>query len=126
MPKVLVIEDDADIRELEQTALSCGGHDVLVAQNGYEGLRALEAQRPCIILLDLMMPVMDGLTFLAERRKRGLAIGVPVICLSAAGAEMFSHAIRLGANECLAKPTDLDELCDLVTYYCARSAERRH
>ena len=119
MATVLVIEDDPDMREIERTALSCGGHDVGLAQNGSEGLRALEARRPCMILLDLMMPVMDGLTFLVERKRRGVAADVPVVCVSAGGAEMVAHALRLGAKECIHKPADFDQLCERVGHYCS-------
>ena len=118
MATVLVIEDDPDMRELERTALSCGGHHVVLAPNGREGLEALERGRPCLILLDLMMPVMDGLTFLTERRRRGVGADVPVICVSAAGEELFGQALRLGAKECIQKPADLEELCERVTQYC--------
>ena len=107
------------MREIERTALSCGGHEVMLAQNGREGLRALEGRRPCIILLDLMMPIMDGLTFLVERKRRGVAADVPVVCVSAGGAEMVAHALRLGANECIQKPASLDELCERVAHYCS-------
>ena len=69
MPTVLIIEDDPDMRELERTVLECWGFDVRVAPNGHEGLRALAEHQPCVILLDLMMPIMDGLTFLAEWRR---------------------------------------------------------
>jgi DNA-binding response OmpR family regulator len=115
---VLVIEDDPDMRELERTALACGGHEVVLAANGQEGLRALERRRPCLILLDLMMPVMDGLTFLAERRRRGVATGVPVVCVSAGGEEIVAEAMRLGAQECVHKPADLTDLCERVEHYC--------
>ncbi|MDQ3488660.1 MAG: response regulator, partial [Acidobacteriota bacterium] len=77
MATVLVIEDDPDMRELERTALTCSGHEVMLACNGREGLRELEQRKPCVILLDLMMPVMDGLTFLVERKRRGVATDVP-------------------------------------------------
>jgi DNA-binding response OmpR family regulator len=83
----------------------------------------LEHVRPCVILLDLMMPVMDGLTFLAEKRKRALAEDVPVLCVTAGGEEMKRHALDLGANECLHKPADFDELCERVEHYCR---PRRH
>ena len=120
MAVVLVIEDDADVRELERMALTCDGHDVIFATNGNEGLRTLERLKPCVILLDLMMPVMDGLTFLVERSRRGVATEVPVVCVTAAGKEMQAHAMRLGAQECLEKPTDLDALCSKVSEYCRR------
>src|SRR5918993_4644608 len=108
MATVLVIEDDPDMREIERTALSCGGHDVVLAQNGSEGLRALEARRPCMILLDLMMPVMDGLTFLVERKRRGVAADVPVVCVSAGGGGRGARALRVGAEEWDHKPPRFD------------------
>ena len=122
MSTVLVIEDDPDMREIERATLGNAGHDVRVAANGREGLEVLERLRPCVILLDLMMPIMDGLTFLAEKRKRALAEGVPVLCVTAGGNEMTRHALDLGARECLQKPADFDELCDRVEHYCGPTA----
>jgi DNA-binding response OmpR family regulator len=121
MATILIVEDDPDMREIERATLGCAGFDVRTASDGAEGLAQLEAKRPCVILLDLMMPRMDGLTFLAERQRRGLAADVPVVCVSAAGPEMVAHAMRLGAHECLAKPADLDTLCERVAHYCRRS-----
>lgn len=118
MSTVLVIDDDPDIREMERSTLAHCGHDVLLASNGLEGLRELEKRRPCVILLDLMMPVMDGLTFLAERQRRHVADDVPVLCVSAGGQELVEQALRLGADDCISKPTDLDELCERVAHYC--------
>lgn len=114
---VLVVEDDPDMRDLERAVLELGGYSVTLAGNGAEALRHLERNRPDVIILDLMMPVMDGLTFLAERRRRQLGEEVPVLCVSAAGREMTAHALRLGANECLSKPTDIDALCEKVSHY---------
>ena len=121
VPGVLIVEDDPDMRELERMALEWRGFQVHVASNGDEALRTLAAVRPCAILLDLMMPVMDGLEFLEVRRQRPDIADVPVICVSAATPKMLADALRLGAQECLAKPTDLDELCERVHAYCVRS-----
>lgn len=115
---VLVIEDDPDMRELERTALTCSGHEVMLASNGREGLRELEQRRPCVILLDLMMPVMDGLTFLVERKRRGVGTDVPVVCVSAGGHDIVSRAMGLGAQACIHKPADFDELCERVAEFC--------
>lgn len=118
-PTVLIIEDDADMRLLEQTALESSGFVVAAAGNGREALRWLERRTPCVILLDLMMPVMDGLSFLRARQEAaGSAANVPVICVSAAGDDMLTEARRLGAAECLQKPSDLDHLCEVVERYC--------
>jgi DNA-binding response OmpR family regulator len=120
MPRVLIIEDDPDMRELERTALECGGYDVRVASNGQEGLKEVLEESPCVVLLDLMMPVMDGLTFLRELAKHTGTAEIPVVCVSAAGPEITAHALRLGAREVFHKPTDLDVLCDRVNHYCQR------
>ena len=117
MKTVLVVEDDPDMRDLERTLLEMEGYAVMLAGNGAEALHHLEHVEPDVIILDLMMPVMDGLTFLAERRKRQLGESVPVLCVSAAGREMTAHALRLGADECLPKPTDVEALCERVSHY---------
>ncbi len=118
MPTVLVIEDDPDMRTIEQTMLECRGYTVRLAGNGMEGLQSLKDTTPCVILLDLMMPVMDGLSFLRERARLNTAETTPVICVSAAGPELVNEALALGAAECLPKPAELHDLCDLVARYC--------
>jgi DNA-binding response OmpR family regulator len=92
---------------------------VLLARTGQAALDTLHTHRVHLILLDLMMPGMDGLTFLAERRRLRIAEGIPIICLSAAASDMLAQALLLGARECLQKPADFDQLCDRVEYYCA-------
>jgi CheY-like chemotaxis protein len=120
MASVLIVEDDPDIRALETMACQCSGYDTATASNGAAALRVLETagEAPCLILLDLMMPVMDGLTFLEERHRRHLREDIPVVCLSAAGPDLLASALRLGADRCVAKPADFDELCALVDGYC--------
>ena len=99
--------------------LQANGYDVITANNGAEALSVLEKQRPCVILLDLMMPIMDGLTFLRQRHdSMPETEGTPVICVSAGGADLTAEAVRRGAAHCIPKPTDLDELCDTVAKYC--------
>jgi KaiC/GvpD/RAD55 family RecA-like ATPase/CheY-like chemotaxis protein len=119
MRTVLIVDDDMDCREMHETALMWDGFRVVTAANGREALAVLEAERPCVILLDLMMPIMDGLTFLRERhRLLPRTDSVPVICVSAGGDELTDEAMRQGAVNCLPKPTDLDELCQVVAAYC--------
>lgn len=120
MQSVLIIEDDPDMQALERMALECGGYAVTSANNGVEGLQRLRGKSdpPCAIVLDLMMPVMDGLTFLATRERDGIGADVPVICVTAAGPELMEEARQLGAVACVEKPANLDELCALVGRYC--------
>jgi len=115
---VLVVDDDPDMRELESMALSFDGFEVLTAADGREALQVLSSRLPCVIVLDLMMPGMDGLTFLAERQRRALGDHIPVVCVSAAGREMMSMAARLGASDCVSKPLELDALVACVRSHC--------
>jgi two-component system chemotaxis response regulator CheY len=109
---VLVVDDDPDILQTLGLCLSTEGYRVLMAANGKEALYILENERPSVILLDLMMPVMDGWQFVAELEHRGRR-DVPLLILSA-DRSVRGHAEQLRANGHLAKPFDLDELLGKV------------
>ena len=112
---VLVVDDQEVIRETLQTALDDEGFTVECAANGREALDILERWKPCVILLDLMMPVMDGWAFRAEQRRSGNT--VPVVLLSAAG-ELDTHKEALGAAAIVAKPFDLDNVISAIEGIC--------
>ena len=112
--RVLVIDDDAGLRELLQLCLEDEGYAVAVAANGREGLDRLQRWRPRVILLDLMMPVMDGWTFRAEQLARDDLARIPVVVLSAAH-QARRQAELLGAAAIIEKPFDLVSLCATVT-----------
>jgi two-component system, chemotaxis family, chemotaxis protein CheY len=109
---VLVVDDDPDILQTLGLCLSSEGYRVLMAANGKEALDILEREHPSVILLDLMMPVMDGWQFVAELEHRGRR-DVPLLILSA-DRSVQGHAKQLRANGHLAKPFDLDELLGKV------------
>ena len=109
---VLVVDDDPDILQTLALCLSTEGYRVLMAANGQEALDVLQRERPACILLDLMMPVMDGWQFVAEMEGRKLRRS-PLLILSADRA-VQGHAARLRADAYLAKPFDLDELLGKV------------
>jgi CheY-like chemotaxis protein len=114
---VLVIEDDTDSRLLLQTLLRLEGYEVLGASNGREGLAVTRTARPWLILLDLMMPVMDGVEF-REAQVRDPAIkDIPVIVISARH-DARTAASTLGAAACVTKPIDLEELTSMVARTC--------
>jgi DNA-binding response OmpR family regulator len=106
--KVLIIDDDADIRLIAALTLSrVGGMDVVEAAGGAEGVRKAEQERPDVILLDMMMPTMDGTATLAALRAQPATAGMPVIFLTAkvVGAEV-DRLKALGAAGVLIKPFD--------------------
>ena len=114
---VFVVEDDVDTRDMLGRFLELEGFRVEVASNGQDALDRLSSGvHPCVILLDLMMPVMDGWQFRREQaRDSGLA-NIPVIVVSAAGRDRMRE---IDANAFLAKPLDLEQLLERVTEYCA-------
>ena len=109
---VLIVDDDPDILQTLGLCLSTEGYRVVMASNGEEALDVLKTERPRVILLDLMMPVMDGWQFVAELEARGLR-SAPLLILSADRA-VRGHAMNLHASGYLAKPFDLDELLTKV------------
>jgi CheY-like chemotaxis protein len=119
---ILLIEDDFAIRETVCEVFESEGFQVTCACNGAEGLRRLaeleRAERPQVILLDLMMPVMDGWEFrLAQKRDPRIA-AIPVVVLSA-GAGLESRLRSLAPATFLAKPFELEHLIDTVGRLCA-------
>lgn len=105
-PKVLVVDDDPDIRELLCAVLEDEGWETRPAANGKAALGVLEGWTPDLVLLDLMMPVMDGWTFALRMRERWR---VPIVILSAAN-DIRAQALKVGAVAVVPKPFDIDTL----------------
>jgi CheY-like chemotaxis protein len=103
---ILVVDDDRDIRESIGTILSEEGYDVRMAANGLEALRLMGDRTPDLLLLDLMMPVMDGWQVMRVLRADKTLQRVPVVVLSALSAP--------GCADYIQKPISLDKLIQLV------------
>lgn len=112
-PLVLVVDDDPDILDAVCDILEGEGYRVARARHGLEALDRVREERPALILLDLMMPVMDGMSFAHTLRERRLADDVPIIVISADGNPQ--KAASLGARGFLAKPFDIQALLDHVS-----------
>jgi CheY-like chemotaxis protein len=114
---VLIVEDDEDIRACLQEALEEEGYTTAGAANGREAFAQLEnLHRPCLILLDLMMPVMNGKEFLSALRADDMLAPIPVVIVSAWPTEARGTP---GANGFIRKPIDLGMLLDVVRRYCS-------
>ena len=111
--RVLVVDDDALIRDTLATALGDEGYMVRVAADGQAALTVCRSWRPDIIVLDLMMPVMDGPTFRAAQRSIAATAQIPVIVLSAAH-DVQRRAAGLDPAAIFTKPFDLGALLDAI------------
>lgn len=117
--KVLITDDDGDLRELLTEAVSNWGYAVSVAKDGDEALRRLRMDRYDIVITDLMMPGMDGLTLLGKIKDLDRDILV-IIITGYATIETAIKAIELGAYDYIAKPFRLDELMIVIKNACER------
>jgi len=119
MAEILVVEDDEAIRGLVSEVLRDEGYEVGEAANGLEALQYVNKRRPDLIVLDLMMPVMDGWAFVERCRSHPCCSDVPIVVTSASH-DLPRTAERLrsyGVRTCLAKPFDVDGLLALVERY---------
>ncbi len=118
-PRVLVVEDTVEVRDLLVEILESEGYHVEASGNGQEALARLQNEAFDVVLLDLMMPVMDGLALLEQLRHES-GSGPPVIVMSA--FERFRRdASDLGARAFIGKPIDIDHLLEVIQRHVATS-----
>jgi len=117
MARILVVDDEPDILLLHRLNLEGAGHDVLLAADGMRALERIESDDPDCVVLDVMMPVLDGWGVLEALRERPTAPPVLVVSAKSAQADI-EHALSMGARGYLAKPfnsqTLLEEVAKLV------------
>jgi two-component system, sensor histidine kinase and response regulator len=114
-PRILVVDDTPEIRELLQIHLEAAGYHVLTASNGQEALAAVAAQAPDLILLDVMMPVLDGYETCRRLKGNEETAFIPIVILTAYhDSEHRVHGIELGADDFLSKPFNHLELMTRV------------
>jgi CheY-like chemotaxis protein len=115
---VLVVEDDVDVREAMVQVLQSAGHAAVSAGDGEEALAQLDGGlTPCLILLDLMMPRMDGWEFIEQHHRR--ARRAPIVVVSAYGSQEQALG-GAGVIAYMRKPVDIDELLAVVDQHCPR------
>jgi two-component system chemotaxis response regulator CheY len=116
--QILVVEDEAVIQEGLMELLEIEGHTVATASNGAEAIEWLRKSiRPCVIILDLRMPVMDGFAFLNEMRSDESLRDIPVIVLSG-DRNIPQIAAQLDVTDFLEKPIDIEKLMSIANSYC--------
>jgi CheY-like chemotaxis protein len=124
MARILVIDDDADLRTMTTVFLESGGHEATVVANGALGLQALQTASYDLVLCDLFMPDVDGLEVLRELRR--LSSDVPVIAMSGGAfggtVDLLAVARHLGAVEIIEKPFTQRALLRVITRVLERPA----
>lgn len=120
---VLVVDDEYDIRQLLTTMLSIMGYQSYMAQDGLDALEKILEYQPDILILDVMMPRMDGLTLCRQLRETAETAALPIIMLSGkAHQEAIQEGLNAGANRYLVKPTGLDELTRNISEVLAEAS----
>jgi CheY-like chemotaxis protein len=109
-PLVLVVDDDDSIRSMLVDILSYEGYRVVAARDGMEALAAIERDLPCVVLLDVLMPMLDGRSFANAVHENG--ISVPIVIMTASHAAARSREVQ--ADAYVAKPFELPELLSIV------------
>ena len=116
MAHILVVEDDSALREALQTTLQAEGFEVSAEGNGEAGLKSVSAKKPDLILLDIVMPKMDGITMMTRLQDKPATKNIPIIFLTnLSDVETISKVVRQGVFDYLVKTEwDINELVELV------------
>ena len=115
MARILVVDDSAVVRRMLALVLGDAGHEVSFAGDGQQGLEATRAAPPDLVISDLEMPVMDGITFVRELKRGAAPPSTPVIMLTASGeADMHRAAADAGVDGFATKPVRSTEVMELV------------
>ena len=119
--KILVVDDEPTIVRLMEFILAREGHEMVVAVNGEEALEKIKAQQPDLVLLDIMMPRIDGYEVAHILRADPATASLPIIMLSAkAQEEDIRKGVEVGVDEYVTKPFTPDFLVQVVTKYLQR------
>jgi len=119
--KILVIDDNADTRDLTHLHLTTEGFVVVVASDGREGLYMAVAEQPDLIITDISVAESNGVELVKQLSAQPELNNVPILVLTAFGNEEMDRAIRAGAHRAMSKPVHIDSLMDEARQLLAQS-----
>ena len=122
-PRILLVDDDADLVKVMKGALESKAYDVVVAYNGQEGLTKAKKDKPDLVVLDIMMPVVDGFIFASEFRKDPSLAKVPVLALSSF-SESLGQPFPFEVSEYIRKPIKPKDLVAKVEEFLKRTSSQ--
>ena len=114
---ILLVEDSDDSREFMRFLLELKGYKVIEAKDGLEAVKYSKQIRPDLILMDMALPIMDGISAIREIRKMDETKDIPVIGITAFGVSFYEEALQAGCNEVLGKPIDSSSLKTAIAHY---------
>jgi len=118
MKKILFIEDEVDHIEMIKTRMEAYGYEFLSATDGEEGIKIACEKKPDLIILDIIMPKMDGYAVCYALKQSDETRSIPIIIFTASGAKKLEQkCIEMGANEIIHKPCDSAYLTERVGFY---------
>ena len=115
--RVLVAEDFDDVRKMMKVFFEHDGFEVLEASDGYEAVQKAVTEHPDLIVMDIAMPVMDGIQATTAIRQHDHMSDVPIVALTAYADFYYDRALDVGCNDVVAKPVDLARLQPVVSSY---------
>lgn len=119
MSKVLIVDDYDDTRYLIRYLLEMYGFEVSEAANGLEALESVREHAPDLVLMDISMPKMDGLTAARKLREQPQYAELPIIAITAQSEGYREPALEAGCNELIAKPINIDDLRPVISKHLA-------
>ena len=123
-PLVLIVEDHADTREMLRIILDMNGCRVIEAEDGEQAMSVADQGHPDLILLDLRIPLLDGLTVTRLIRSHPVLNEVPIVLITGmATPQVHREAFSAGCNDCLIKPLDLERLQELIKLLARSTAQ---
>ena len=114
-PKILVVDDEPDVLLIVKTGMQAEGYDVVTASNGLDALAMVKEEKPDVVILDVMMPLMDGFEVLAKLKEDDATAAVPVIMLTGLSERSkIQKALISGIHFYVVKPFEFEELIQKV------------
>ena len=115
--KVLIVEDVADVRAMMKILVEMYGYRAITADDGYDAIEKLKAHNPDLVLMDLMMPVLDGVMATEIIRNLGETHDIPIIALTGYNELYGKKAMKAGCDAVITKPLNFDRLQPLLDHY---------
>ena len=119
--KVLIVEDDGDMRGLYCFMLANAGYQVKAVRNGLEAITELQINRPDVVMTDIAMPMLSGLELIKAIRAQEKFADLPVIAMTAFSEDFQERALEAGADDAIGKPTEVEELCQAINSVLSKS-----